>query len=129
VSTEKTRSQEERPQRGRSRPRPRKTGVGRMVVIGPRSGSSPTVAIYGLKQIVGEKRFSRTRTTTRTIGTSGDTSYFLQPYQPPSGRLRDSLSPADDVHLGEDSFPVRLNGAFTDKKRGSDLFVTSSFGH
>jgi hypothetical protein len=47
-----------------------------MVVIGPRSGSSPTVAIYGLKQIVGEKRFSRTRTTTRTrtIGTSGDTS-------------------------------------------------------
>jgi hypothetical protein len=28
-----------------------------MVVIGPRSGPSPTAAIYRLKQIVGEKRF------------------------------------------------------------------------
>jgi hypothetical protein len=34
-----------RPRR-RPRPRPRKAGVGRVVVIGPRSGSSPTVAIY-----------------------------------------------------------------------------------
>jgi hypothetical protein len=53
----------------------------------------------------------------------------LQSDQAPPGRLRNSFGPADDVHLGEDSFPVRLDGAFTDEKGGSDLFVTSSFGH
>jgi hypothetical protein len=53
----------------------------------------------------------------------------LQSDQAASGRFGNSFSAADDVHLGEDSFPVRLDGTFADKKGGSDLLVTSSFGH
>lgn len=39
----------------------------------------------------------------------------LQSYQAPPGRFCNSFSAADDVHLGEDGFPMRLDGAFANK--------------
>src|SRR5206468_12160890 len=40
-----------------------------------------------------------------------------------------SFSPADNVHLGEDGFHVRLHGALTNKESRADLFVAFSLSH
>jgi hypothetical protein len=42
-------------------------------------------------------------------------AYCLQSYQAPPGRFCNGFSAADDVHLGEDGFPMRLDGAFANK--------------
>jgi hypothetical protein len=52
---------------------------------------------------------SSTRTRTRTKAP-------LQPQQPAPGGVGDGFRTASDVHLGEDRFPVRLDGAFANEE-------------
>jgi hypothetical protein len=54
---------------------------------------------------------------------------FLQLNQAAAGSVGYRFGPADDVELGEDAFHVRLHGAFTNKERRPDLFVTFALGH
>lgn len=41
----------------------------------------------------------------------------------------DGFSTADDVHLGEDAFHVRLHCALTNEKRRAYLLIAFSLGH
>ena len=43
--------------------------------------------------------------------------------------IRHGFGAADDVHLREDGFHVRLHGAFTDKESRADLFVAFAASH
>ena len=43
-------------------------------------------------------------------------SQSLQPNQTAPGRICNSFCTADDVHLGEYGFPVRLDGTFTNEE-------------
>ena len=49
--------------------------------------------------------------------------------QAAAGGSSDGFGPADDVHLSEDGFDVRLHCAFADEKRRADLLVAFSLSH
>src|SRR6266481_1982376 len=53
----------------------------------------------------------------------------LQLNQATSRRARNGFRAADDIHLGEDRLHMRFDSAFTDKKRGADLFVALSLSY
>ena len=46
-----------------------------------------------------------------------------------SSGVSDGFGSADDVHLGEDAFHMRLDGALTNKESRADLFVAFALGH
>src|ERR1700736_4219546 len=54
---------------------------------------------------------------------------LLQLNQPTPCRVSDGFGPADDIHLSEDAFHVRLHCALTNKEGGADLLVAFSLSH
>ena len=60
-------------------------------------------------------RFRMTLETLLTLARRYRRARGLQSNQAAPGRVCNSFCAADDIHLGEDGFTMRLDGAFTDK--------------
>src|SRR5438132_1840990 len=55
--------------------------------------------------------------------------FALKLNQAPPRRVSNGLCAADDIHLGENTFHMRLDGALTNKEGRADLFVAFALRH